>query len=669
MSLISSTQTLRVRQITNLKKMLHLNIDVDNELVTSTDETDLIWKVLILDNKSTAIVSSVLRVNDLLEFGITVHALINQRRAQLQDVPVIYFVEPTTENVATIISDLENDQYSQFYINFTSSLSRSLLEEFAKRVALTGKADRIKQVFDQYLDFVVTEPNLYSLDMKNVYFQFNNPQTTESIINEKVETIASGIFSSILTMGSVPIIRANKGGPAEFIAQRLDEKLRDHVINTRRLSLNNPNSSSGASSNISSDKAVLILLDRNVNLTSMFAHSWIYQCMVADVFKLERNTIKIEKNSGSNGSEKVEVKKFDIEPKDFFWNQNASLPFPDAVENVEKELNKYTSDAKQITAKTGYSSIQDIDVNDQADTQHIQEAIKSLPELSHRKNIIDMHMTVLSDLIKELDSKNLDSFFEIEQNLNDPKVQRQLLDILSTNSKADNSMDKLRTYIILFLSSDLPKSFCDECESKLTQLNIDLSPLNYIKKVKEFSKLTEMSLSTKTNPGNESSSYLANNGALFSNLSSKLINLADGSSKISEGFGSLVSGIKKLLPEKTHLAVTNIAEAIMNPTQANANSLKLTDDYLYYDPNITRGSHSKQPKRKTYNEGMVFVVGGGNYFEYSNLQDWCSDWNVKQGTSNGAVNGGSPTKMVCYGSTEIITATEFLEECRELAMT
>ncbi|KAG0677473.1 Vesicle trafficking between the ER and Golgi [Pichia californica] len=677
MSLISSTQTLRVRQIANLKKMLHLNVDVDNELTpsastttttTTTEENDLIWKVLILDNKSTAIVSSVLRVNDLLEFGITVHALINQRRAQLQDVPVIYFVEPTTENISIIINDLENDQYSQFYINFTSSLSRSLLEEFAKKVALTGKSNRIKQIFDQYVDFIVTEPNLYSLNLNDIYFKFNNPKTTENIINETIESISNGIFSSILTMGSIPIIRSNKGGPAELISQRLDEKLRDHVINTRRLLINNPNSISlNSTNNLNNDKSVLILLDRNINLTSMFAHSWIYQCMVSDVFKLERNTIKIEKKENLN-DDKFEIKKFDIEPKDFFWNLNSSLPFPDAVENVEKELNKYTNDAKLITAKTGYSSIQDIDINDQSDTQHIQEAIKLLPELSHRKNIIDMHMTVLSDLIKELDSKNLDSFFEIEQNLNDPKVQKQFLDILSKNSKADNSKDKLRTYIILYLSCDLSKSFCDECESKLINLNIDLSPLNYVKKVKEFSKLTEMSLlSTQTNSNNDSSSYLSNNNALFSNLSSKLINLTDGSNKLTEGFGSLVSGIKKLLPEKTHLAVTNITESIMNPNQANTNYLKMTDDYLYFDPNITRGSHSKQPKRKTYNEGMVFIVGGGNYSEYSNLQDWCNDWNIKQGTLNGSVNGSSPTKMVCYGSTEILTADDFIKECTELA--
>lgn len=666
MSLISSAQSLRSRQISNLKKMLHLNTEIETGLVestTQTTESDLIWKVLILDKKSTSIVSSVLRVNDLLEYGITMHAMIDKRRAQLEDVPVIYFVEPTPENVATIIKDIENDQYYQFYINFTSSLSRSLLEEFAKKVALTGKSDRIKQVFDQYLDFIVTEPNLFSLELKDTYYQFNSPSSTEALINEKIDQISNGIFSSVLTMGSIPIIRANKGGPAELIAQRLDAKLRDHVINTRKLSTH----ATDIHSSLSNGNFVLILLDRNVNLTSMFSHSWIYQCMVNDVFKLERNTIKIEKViKDSNGNEKMEMKKFDIEPKDFFWEQNAALPFPNAVENVESELNSYTEDAKQITAKTGYSSIQEIDLKDDTDTQHIQDAIKLLPELTFRKNIIDLHMTVLSDLIKELDSKNLDSFFEIEQNLNDPKIQKQFLELLSSNAKENNSLDKLRTYIILYLSCDLPKSFCDTCESQLSKLDIDLSALQYIKKVKEFTKLSEMQLSTSSNTN--SNSHIQNKGALFSNLSSKLINLTDGSSKLSEGFGSLVSGIKNLLPEKSNLPVTNIVESIMNPNQANANSLKLTDDYVYYDPSITRGAHSKQPKRKTYSEGMVFIVGGGNYAEYSNLQDWCNEWNIKQGVNSGSVGGSSAAKMVCYGSTDIITAKDFIEECGKLAL-
>lgn len=660
MSLLSSNQTLRSKQISNLKKMLHLNVETQDDLSTSSSlnlETDLVWKVLILDSKSTSIVSSVLRVNDLLEYGITMHALINQRRAQLQDVPVIYFVEPTPENIALIVKDLENDQYSQYYINFTSSLPRSLLEEFAKKVAVLGKADKIKQIFDQYLDFIVTEPNLFSLNMKDIYYVFNSPKTTENVITQKIDMIANGIFSAILALGSIPIIRANRGGPAEMIASKLDEKLRDHVINLRRLN-------SGLEPNQSPEKSVLILLDRNVNLSSMFAHSWIYQCMVFDIFKLSRNTIKIEKKFVKDGVEQVEVKKFDIEPKDFFWNKNSSLPFPDAVENVENELNRYTEEAKQITTRTGYSSIQDIDLNDQSDTQHIQEAIKLLPELTFRKNIIDLHMTVLSDLIKELESKNLDAFFEIEQNLSDPKVQKNFLDLLSSTSKEDNSLNKFRTYIIIYLSCDLPKSFFDECEKKLAKLDIDLSCLKYIKKVKEINKMSELSnLSIESNPNHGS---VQNKGALLSSLSSKLMNLTDGSNRLSEGFGSLVSGIKNILPAKSHLPITNITESIMNPTASNTDTLKLTDDYVYYDPNIIRGAHSKKPQRKSYSQGVVFVVGGGNYSEYSNLQDWCNEWNVKQGNT-GAVGNSSQTKSVAYGSTDILTAQEFIEECTKLA--
>lgn len=684
MPLIESTQSLRSRQVANLKKMLHLNNDLDNDLNNSNNTNtnsntttssfsntndDLIWKILILDNKSTSIISSVLRVNDLLEYGITMHTLITQRRSQLEDVPVIYFIEPTLENINIILNDLKNDQYSQFYINFTSSLSRSLLEEFAKKVAILGKSFKIKQLFDQYLDFIVTEPNLFSLNLPEIYYQFNNPSSTEDIINEKIDLISNGLFSSILTMGSIPIIRANKGGPAELISQKLYEKLRDHVINLRRNeSLSNSNTLN------SSNNSVLILLDRNFNLSSMFSHSWIYQCMVSDVFKLERNTITV--NQGNEN----EVK-FDIEPKDFFWNKNSSLPFPDAVENVEIELNKYTEDSKQITARTGYSSIKDIELSnnnngDHSDTKHIQEAIKLLPELTFRKNIIDLHMNVLSNLIKELDSKNLDSFFEIEQNLNDPKIQKKFIDLLKKESKLDNSLDKLRTFIIIYLNSDeLSKSFIEECENILKNLNIDLSPLNYIKKVKNFNKLSELSILSDSHNNSNSDNY--SSSALFSNLSSKLINLTDGSNKLSEGFGSIISGIKNLLPEKSNLPITNITESLMNPSQANQNSLKLTDDYLYYDANNLRGSHLKQPKRKNYNDGMVFVVGGGNYSEYSNLQDWCNDWNTKQGivansdnptaNDNGAGNNGLSAKNVCYGSTDIITAKDFITECTKLA--
>lgn len=654
MSLIERLPSLRERQVSRLKKMLHLNIQMDDSPVSSTSKEELTWKVLVLDRTSTAIVSSVLRVNDLLDYGITMHALIDQRRTFLPDVNAVYFVSPTVENIAKIISDVNNDHYAKFYVNFTSSLGRSLLEDFAKKVAETGNSYKIKQVYDQYLDFIVTEPNLFSLNMKNVYAQFNDPKTVEDEISGRVNEIVSGLFSAVLTMGSMPIIRSNRGGPAELIAQKLDQRLRDHSINTKQ-ALRSPGVNS-ANNSIRNNKSVLILLDRNIDLASMFAHSWIYQCMVNDVFKLERNTIQIETKS-DNGE--TSLKRYDIDPHDFFWNENASLPFPDAVEHVEAELSKYTEEAKEISSKTGYSSIKDINPNDGSDTKHIQEAIKALPELTKRKNIIDMHMSVLTELIKELEAKNLDSFFEVEQNITDPKVQTQFLDLMKKDTKGDNSKDKLRTYIIMYLKCELPEMFCGECEEILKASGLDLKPLAYIKRVKELNKMSAVSTLDAQNIKKGQDSAFGNGNALFSGLSSKLVGItSEGSSKLSEGLGSLISGIKKLMPEKSNLPITNIVEAILTPQQANQASLDMTDDYLYFDPNSTRGAHSKPPRRSSYDEAMVFVVGGGNYLEYSNLQDWCN------GLNSSSVE--DQRRTIIYGSTKICSVDGFLEECSSL---
>lgn len=654
MSLIERLPSLRERQVSRLKKMLHLNIQMDDSPVSSTSKEELTWKVLVLDRRSTAIVSSVLRVNDLLDYGITMHALIDQRRTSLPDVNAVYFVSPTVENIAKIISDVNNDHYAKFYVNFTSSLGRSLLEDFAKKVAETGNSYKIKQVYDQYLDFIVTEPNLFSLDMKNVYAQFYDPKTVEDEISGRVNEIVSGLFSAVLTMGSVPIIRSNRGGPAELIAQKLDHRLRDHSINTKQ-ALRSPGVNS-ANNSIRNNKSVLILLDRNIDLASMFAHSWIYQCMVKDVFKLERNTIQIETKS-DNGE--TSLKRYDIDPHDFFWNENASLPFPDAVEHVEAELSKYTEEAKEISSKTGYSSIKDINPNDGSDTKHIQEAIKALPELTKRKNIIDMHMSVLTELIKELEAKNLDSFFEVEQNITDPKVQTQFLDLMKKDTKGDNSKDKLRTYIIMYLKCELPETFCSECEEILKASGLDLKALAYIKRVKELNKMSAVSTLDAQNMKKGQGSAFGNGSALFSGLSSKLVGItSEGSSKLSEGLGSLISGIKKLMPEKSNLPITNIVEAILTPQQANQASLDMTDDYLYFDPSSTRGAHAKPPRRSSYDEAMVFVVGGGNYLEYSNLQDWCN------GLNSSSVEDQQRT--IIYGSTKICSVDGFLEECSSL---
>lgn len=619
--------------------MLNLNKDGSADLTLASKSEEIIWKVLVLDTKSRAILSSVLRVNDLLKCGITVHALINSKRANLPDVPVIYFIEPTIENILTIIEDLNQDKYDSFYINFTSLINRELLEEFAKKVSISGKSYKIKQVFDQYLNYIVTEPNLFSLNLSQIFTQYNSSNTAEDKIHGLVDVISDGLLSTIISMDIIPVIRAQQNGPAEFVAQQLDLKLREYLSNTR--------GSTTATSSIQ-QRPVLILLDRNFDLTSMFSHSWIYQCMVSDVFQLQRNTIKIVKYEG----EKSTTKNYDVDPKDFFWNKYSQLPFPDVVENADAELNAYKNDAKEVTNKTGISSLYDIDPNANS-TANIQQAVEKLPELTARKATLDMHMDILSSLINELQAKNLDKYFEIEQNALDPKVLKEFLELMVVEPERDSSEDKLRTFIILTLLVDLTPDYIDKVKSifQLKYPQVDLSSFDYILKFKENSKLANLSSLNGTSNNFTNQASQMNSTALLSGLSSKLYGLTEG--KISEGLTSIATKIKNFIPEKKLLPITTIVEAIMDPINASQQSVQLTDEYLFLDPK-SRGGHSKPPKRQSYQESLVFVVGGGNYLEYQNLEQWASDPN-KVG------------KKVIYGSTDIISATDFLQECSNLS--
>lgn len=633
--------SLRDRQIANLEKILHLNKDGEADLTLALKNEEIIWKALVLDEKSRKIVSSVLRVNDLLRCGITVHLVINANRSPLPDVPVIYFIDPTIENILIIIDDLVNDNYDDFYINFTSTIDRSLLEEFAKKVSFTGKASKIKQVFDQYLDFIVTEPNLFSLNLPKMFKKFNLPNVSEDQIHSLVDEIANGLFATIITLNSIPIIRAPQGGPAEFVANQLDAKLREYLTNSRT-------SNSINSTNSILQRPVLILLDRNIDLASMFSHSWIYQCMVSDVFKLQRNTITITKfDKDSTSSTK---KNYDVDPKDFFWAKYSQLPFPDVVEYADTELNNYTKDAKDLTNRTGISSLNDIDPSSGTNTSHIQQAVEALPELTARKSTLDMHMDILASLLAELQAKNLDKFFEIEQNFSNPKTQQEFLELLNTETTRDTSVDKLRTFLILILLCNLTPEFVNSVKKIFTEKypEFDLSSLSYIQK---FKQLTNLSLVSLNDTSSSSNAYSNNNSsALLGSLSSKLYGLTDG--KISEGLTSIASKIKTFIPDKKQLPVTNIVEAIMNPQNGQTVSVQHTDNYLYLDPK-SRGGHSKPPKRQTYTESLVFIIGGGNYLEYQNLQEWSSQQNQ------------APRKVI-YGGTDIVSPNDFLNECAEL---
>ncbi|KAF5235019.1 hypothetical protein FANTH_11858 [Fusarium anthophilum] len=689
--------SLRDRQIASLKKILNLNESVESSEADEAHANGLlapvapildsdgnpIWKVLVFDDLGRDVISSVMRVSDLRSMGVTMHMHIGGARHPIPDVPVIYLLEPNAQNLQAITSDLQKGLYTPAYINFLSSLPRVLLEEFATQTAAAGTSEHIAQLFDQYLNFIVAEPDLFSLGMQkeHTYWALNSANTSDEELDRVVDKIVSGLFSVIATMGVIPIIRCPKDAAAEMVAARLDRKLRDHILNSKDNLFSGPRTN--ASSSTHSSRPVLILLDRNVDLVPMLSHSWTYQSLVHDVLNMKLNRITIESPAEEGNPAKGPMKKgYDLTTNDFFWAKNAGSPFPQVAEDIDAELTKYKEETAAITKRTGVTNFEDLQADTSASAQHLKEAITLLPEMRERKGILDMHMNILAALLTGIKDRQLDNYFQLEENVV-KQTKPQIMEIISDSTKGSEPVDKLRLFIIWYLSTEqeVSRQEFEGFEKALSEAGADVSCLPYVRQVRATTKMTQL-----TTINNNNTAQPAQTSDLFGRFSSMSSRLTDRLKEsgvptgLSSNFESLISGVKNFLPADRDFTVTKIVESIMDPSSASSSAIAKTEDYKYYDPRSANARGTVPPpsamrsgagatpggmpgsqvsgqtasfgqRRQGFSEAVVFTIGGGSIDEYGNLQEWVS-----------RTGGDRAKKRVVYGSTEMMNAAEFIKE-------
>ncbi|XP_071515570.1 sec1 family domain-containing protein 1 isoform X4 [Panulirus ornatus] len=620
-------------QTASLRRMINLNSGVGNTTVGS----ETTFSVLIYDKHGQDIISPLLSVKDLREMGITLHMLLHCERGEVPDVPAIYFCQPTEENLIRIGQDFSDGLYSSYYLNFISPISRQKMEDLALAALQAGCQANIKKVYDQYVNFISLEDDMFTMKHQGSdslsYYAINRGDVKDSDIDFIMDSIVDNLFSVFVNLGQVPIIRCQRGNAAESVGERLDKKLRENLRDTRNSFFTGLGTDSFAAGQLSFQRPLLVIVDRNVDLATPLHHTWTYQALVHDVLNLSLNRITVTEQDAAHPTNRTKTKEYDLSNLDGFWKAHKGSAFPDVAAAVEKELEEYKKAETHI--KGLKNDLPDEDAIDllSDNTAKLTSAITSLPELIKKKAEIDKHMSIAMALLNSIKSRKLDVFFEMEEKIMGRNtLERPILEIIK-DPDCGNPMDKLRIFMIMYLcSTNMTEVEFDDYTTALTEAGADTKALLYMKRWKSLMKMTAGAGMSEYTGG------VAKTVSMFSKL-------------MNQGSALVVEGVNFVLKENK-LPITRIVDHLMELKNSEEEK-----EYRYFDPKLLRpgdGMAATPRTRTPFQDAVVFVVGGGNYMEYSNLVSYAKK---KAGTSN---------KRIIYGCTDVINSEQFLNQLTRL---
>jgi hypothetical protein len=291
----------------------------------------------VYDEDCRDIISPLMNIAALRQKGVTLHLVLNSEREPITDAPAAYFVRPTEDNLKRIAEDCGKKLYRSFFLNFVTKIERAQLEKFARDLVANNAVSLVSKVYDQYLDLISLESNLFTLNIRNSFIAYNEPTLSEIQIKSFINRMSYGLLSMVRLLGTVPIIRASRGGAAEMLAYELNNMIKEH-LSQRGLT------QSVFAECLSSDNRppLLILFDRTSDMSPPFLHTSTYQALIDDLLDHKLNRVTIESTDKPGGKPPGAGGKklcYDLNcSSDAFYAQYATAPIPEAVDANVKDL-------------------------------------------------------------------------------------------------------------------------------------------------------------------------------------------------------------------------------------------------------------------------------------------------------------------------------------------
>ncbi|KFP86751.1 Syntaxin-binding protein 3, partial [Apaloderma vittatum] len=382
------------------------------------------WKIILLDDYTTKLLSLCCKMTDLLAEGITVVENVYKNREPVPHMKAIYFITPTKKSVDGLIDDFitkSSSRYKAAYVYFTDFCPDNLFNKIKSSCAKSIR--RCKEI---NISFFPYESQVFTLNVPDAFYRCYSPALEKTKERDAVmQVMAEQIVTLCATLNENPGVRY-KSAPsdrASKLAQLVENNLENYYKTDEKSQIKAKTNSQ------------LIIIDRGFDPVSTVLHELTFQAMAYDLLPIENDTYK----QGPAGKEREAI----LEEDDDLWVKIRHKHIADVIEEIPKLLKEVSSKRKETEGKLSVSAL--------------AQLMKKMPH--YRKEII-VHLNLAEDCMSKFKS-NIERLCKTEQDLalgtdaEGQKVKdsmRVLLPVLL--NKSHESYDKIRAILLYIFSTN-----------------------------------------------------------------------------------------------------------------------------------------------------------------------------------------------------------------------
>ncbi|UQC78060.1 Sec1 family protein [Colletotrichum lupini] len=343
-------------------------------------------KVLLLDRETVPIVSTAITQSALLNHEVyLIDRIDNANREKMRHLRCLCLVRPSPDSIQLLIDELREPKYGEYHLYFTNVVKKSSLE----RLAEADDHEVVKLVQEQFADFIVINPDLFSLGLSLPHQRLwgSNQDTWNP---DALQRSADGLVAVLLALKKKPLIRYSKTSP---LTKKLATEVRYRITQEEQLfdfrKVDTP--------------PLLLVLDRREDPATPLLTQWTYQAMVHHLLGITNGRVDLSDVPDIRPELKEIVLSQDQDP---FFKKNMYLNFGDLGGNIKDYVEQYQSKTQN---SSNIESISDM-----------KRFIEEYPEFRKLSGNVSKHVTLVSELSRRVGAENL--LENIQKLIQSPKV-------------------------------------------------------------------------------------------------------------------------------------------------------------------------------------------------------------------------------------------------------